>query len=90
MIVAWRFRKREKSLIQWFDPRAWIIFYLCFLFSTLASWDIRFLLPFFLISIIVLLTSGVTWHEMRRAFLFIVGFVFFFSILTFLTGRGGT
>jgi energy-coupling factor transport system permease protein len=90
MLVAWRFRKREKSLIQWFDPRAWIIFYLCFLFSTLASWDIRFLLPFFAISIFVLLTSGVTWHEMRRAFLFIVGFVFFFSILTFLTGRGGT
>ncbi len=90
MLVAWRFRKREKSLVQWFDPRAWIIFYLCFLFSTLASWDIRFLLPFFVISIIVLITSGVTWHEMRRAFLFIIGFVFFFSLLTFLTGRGGT
>jgi energy-coupling factor transport system permease protein len=27
---------------------------------------------------------------MRRAFLFIVGFVFFFAMLTFLTGRGGT
>jgi energy-coupling factor transport system permease protein len=35
------------------------------------------------------LTSGVTWHEMRRAFLFIGGFVFFFAFLTFLTGRGG-
>ena len=90
MLVAWRFRKRDKSFIQWFNPTAWIIFYLCFLFSTLGSWDIRFLTPFFLISIFVLLTSGVTWFEIRRAFLFIVGFVFFFSILTFLTGRGGT
>lgn len=90
MLVAWRFRKREHSLIQWFDPRAWIIFYLCFLFSTLAFWDVRFLLPFFVISIIVLLTSGVTWREMRRAFFFIIGFVFFFALLTFLTGRGGT
>jgi energy-coupling factor transport system permease protein len=90
MLVAWRYRKRRGSLIQWFDPRAWIIFYLCFLFSTLAFWDVRFLLVFFVIALVVLLTSGVRWREMRRAFLFIIGFVFFFSILTFLTGRGGT
>ncbi len=50
----------------------------------------RFLLPFFFISLIVLLTSGVKWFEIRRAFLFIIGFVFFFALLTFLTGRGGT
>lgn len=90
MLVAWRFRERPHSLIQWFDPRAWIIFYLCFLFSTLAFWDVRFLLPFFAISLIVLFTSGVTWREIRRAFIFIIGFVFFFALLTFLTGRGGT
>ena len=90
MLVAWRFRQRENSFIQWFDPRAWIRFYLCFLISTLAFWDVRFLLPFFFISIFVLITSGVKWFEMKRAFLFIVGFVFFFAFLTFLTGRGGT
>src|SRR5512143_2976326 len=90
MLVAWRYRRRPYSLIQSFDPRAWIIFYLCFLFSTLAFWDVRPLLFFFAIAIIVLLTSGVRWHEMRRAFVFIVGFVFFFALLTFLTGRGGT
>ncbi len=90
MLVAWRYRKRENSLIQWFDPRAWVIFYGCFLFSTLSFWDVRFLLPFWVIAFIVLVTSGVTWNEMRRAFLFIIGFVFFFAFLTFLTGRGGT
>ncbi len=90
MLVAWRFRQRPHSLIQWFDPRAWLIFYLCFLVSTLAFWDVRFLLPFFFISLLVLLTSGVKWFEIRRAFLFIIGFVFFFALLTFLTGRGGT
>ncbi len=90
MLVAWRYRKREKSLIQWFDPRAWIMFYLCFLFSTLAFWDVRFLLPFFVIALIVFFTSRVKWWEIRRAFIFIIGFVFFFAILTFLTGRGGT
>ncbi|MFH1184255.1 MAG: energy-coupling factor transporter transmembrane component T [Chloroflexota bacterium] len=90
MLVAWRYRKRPNSLIQRFDSRAWIIFYLCFLFSTLAFWDIRFLMVFFVISLIVLLTSGIRWREIRRAFIFIIGFVFFFSVLTFLTGRGGT
>ena len=90
MLVAWRYRKREKSLIQWFDPRAWIMFYLCFLVSTLAFWDVRFLLPFFVIALVVLFTSRVKWHEIRRAFIFIIGFVFFFAILTFLTGRGGS
>ncbi len=43
-----------------------------------------------MIAMFVLFTSGVKWHEMRRAFLFIVTFVFFFAILTFITGRGGT
>ncbi len=90
MLVAWRYRKRENSLIQRFDGRAWIIFYLCFLFSTLAFWDVKFLLFFFVIAVVVLVTSGVRWHEIRRAFVFIIGFVFFFSVLTFLTGRGGT
>ncbi len=88
MLVAWRYRARN-SFIQSFDPRAWLIFFMCFLFSTLAFWDVRYLLPFFAIALFVLVTSGVKWHEIRLAFLFIVGFVFFFSILTFLTGRGG-
>ena len=84
MLVAWRYRKRENSFIQSFDPRAWFIFYVCFLFSTLTFWDVRFLLPFLLIALFVLFTSGVKWHEVRRAFLFIIGFIFFFAILTFL------
>ena len=90
MLVPWRYRDRKNSLIQKFDPRAWLIFYACFLFSTLSFWDVRFLLPFWLLAVFVLLTSGVTWKEIRRAFLFIVGFVFFFALLTFLTGRGGS
>jgi energy-coupling factor transport system permease protein len=88
MLVAWRYRAR-KSFIQSFDPRAWMIFYTCFLFSTLAFWDARFLAPFFALALFVMITSGVKWHEIRRAFLFIIGFVTFFSVLTFLTGRGG-
>jgi energy-coupling factor transport system permease protein len=90
MLVAWRYRKRENSFIQSFDPRAWVIFYACFLFGTLSSWDARVLSPFFVIAFFVLFTSGVKWQEMRRAFLFIITFVLVFALLTFLTGRGGT
>jgi energy-coupling factor transport system permease protein len=89
MLVTWRYRER-KSLIQSFDPRAWILFYACFLASTLMSWDLRLLLPLVGIAIVTVVTSGIRWHEMRRAWLFIMGFVVFFSILTFLTGRGGS
>ncbi len=88
MLVTWRYRPR-KSLIQSFDPRAWLIFYTLYLFTTLFFWDIRFLLPLLFIALVVLFTSGVQWKEMRRAFLFIGAFIFFFSFLTFLTGRGG-
>ncbi len=89
MLIPWRYRKRENSFIQSFDPRAWLIFYICFLFSALAFWDLRYLLLFFVFSLYVLFASRVKWHEIRRSFIFIVGFVFFFAILTFLTGRGG-
>ena len=89
MLVSFTYRKR-KSLIQWFDSRAWIIFYLCFLVTTFFFWDIRFLLPLVAISVISLLTSGLKWREIRRAFLFIIGFIFIFTFLTFLTGRGGS
>jgi energy-coupling factor transport system permease protein len=88
MLVTWRYRER-KSLIQSFDPRAWIIFYSCFLAATVVFWDLRFLAVLFGIAILVVLTSGITWKEMSRAWIFIGGFVVFFSLLTFLTGRGG-
>jgi len=87
MLAAWRYKKR-KSLIQSFDPRAWLIFFACFIACTVMFWDFRFLLVFFAMSLIVVFTSGIGWKEMRRAWLFIGGFILFFSVLTFLTGRG--
>jgi energy-coupling factor transport system permease protein len=88
MLVTWRYRKR-RSLLQWFDPRAWFIFYACFLATTLTFWDARILFILFLIAMFWVFTSGVTWQESHRAWLFIFGFAIFFSFLTFLTGRGG-
>lgn len=88
MLVTWRYRKR-RSIIQWFDPSAWIIFYTCFIVATIFFWDLRVLMIFLVVSFIVVFSSGVRWEESRRAWLFIGGFVIFYSILTFLTGRGG-
>jgi energy-coupling factor transport system permease protein len=88
MLVTFRFRKR-KSLIQSFDPRAWLIFYACFLAGTLFFWDLRVLAAFVVVSLFVVFTSGLKWREMSRAWTFIGGFILFFSLLTFLTGRGG-
>lgn len=89
MLVTWRYRKR-RSLIQSFDPRAWIVFYACFLVCSLLLWDMRSLALLFVLSLVAVLTSGIRWHEMRRAWLFMGGFILFFAILTFLTGRGGS
>ena len=88
MLVTWRYRKR-KSLIQSFDPRAWFIFYACFIAVTLFFWDFRYLAILAVIALGVVFTSGVTWRESRRAWIFIGAFVLFFALLTFLTGRGG-
>ncbi len=88
MLVTWRYRKR-KSLIQSFNPRAWIIFFGCFIACTVLFWDFRYLSVFFAVAMLTVFTSGIRWSEMKRAWLFIGGFVLFFSVLTFLTGRGG-
>jgi energy-coupling factor transport system permease protein len=89
MLVAWRYRER-KSLIQSFDPRAWLIFYAAFIVSTLFFWDMRVLLVFMTITLGVIFTSGVRLGEMRRAWLFIGTFLVFYSVLIFLTGRGSS
>ena len=89
MLVTWRYRKR-KSLIQWFNPRAWIIFYACFMVCTLFFWDVRFLLPFLchLAHRLVYLRRDLEGNP-PRIYLFIIGFVIIYAFLTFLTGRGG-
>ncbi len=89
MLVTWRYRPREGSLIQSFDPRAWILFFVCFLAATVLTWDLRLLAVLLAIALTSVVTSRIAWREMRRAWLFIGGFVVFFSTLTLLTGRGG-
>ncbi|MBN2047175.1 MAG: energy-coupling factor transporter transmembrane protein EcfT [Anaerolineaceae bacterium] len=88
MLVTWQYRERD-SLIQKFDQRAWVIFIVLFVSSTFLFWDMRYLAFFFAIAIISVISSGVTWKESKKAWLFIGGFIFIYATLTFLTGRGG-
>jgi energy-coupling factor transport system permease protein len=88
MLVAWRYRKR-RSLIQGFDPRAWVIFYACYLAASLLLWDLRFLTLLLGLALVAVFASGIKWREMRRAWLLMGGFIIVFALLTFLTGRGG-
>jgi len=89
MLVTFRYRPRN-SFIQRFDPRAWLIHYGAFIASTLFFWDVRLLSLFMAWTLFVIFTSGVSFREMRRAWLFIGSFLVFYSVLIFLTGRGGT
>ena len=89
MLATWRYRER-KSLVQRFDPRAWLIFIGLFIFSAFLFWDMRYLAFFFSVALFFVFTSGVSWKESKRAWLFIGGFIIFYAVLTFLTGRGGT
>lgn len=88
MLVTWRYRFRN-SFLQSFDPRAWLIFYACFMGSSLMFWDVRYLAVIFVIAMFWVFSARVSWQEMRRAWIFIGGFILFFAFLTFLTGRGG-
>ena len=66
-----------------------MIFYVCFLVSTLMFWDLRYLAFFLVLALLSLYGSRIQFREMYRALIFILGFVTFFAFLTFLTGRGG-
>lgn len=88
MLVTWRYRERN-SLLQSLDPRAYWIFYACFLGSTLLFWDARILAFFLLIALCFIFAARITWAESRRAWTFISVFIVFYATLTFLTGRGG-
>jgi energy-coupling factor transport system permease protein len=46
-------------------------------------------MSFFVITMVWVLTSGLKWKEISRPFIFIGTFIIFFTLLTFLTGRGG-
>lgn len=91
MLVTWKYRPRE-TLIQRLDPRARLIFMVCVILAiTLAQvWDIRLLLPLFILVLILYLLARIEWRDVRRAWLLIsVILVFIIGLNALIAGRGG-
>lgn len=91
MMVAWRYKPRD-TLIQRLDPRSRFIFLGC-LFAAFAIgqvWDIRVVVPLFLLSVILLLMARIDWADIRRPILFFLVFIILIvGINGLLSGRGG-
>jgi energy-coupling factor transport system permease protein len=89
MLVSFRYRPRG-SLIETFDPRARWIYSIVYLFSIVLFWDIRFLLFFFLLSLVQYGLSGLTWRETRRAWLLVTMVVTTTVVLNTIITSAGT
>jgi len=88
VLIAWRYRERD-TIIQRLDPRARIIFMLTMLFSIIQFWDLRIELLFLGIAVLQYALARLTWRETRRAWILVSLIIFFMTVLTFFTGRGG-
>jgi energy-coupling factor transport system permease protein len=89
MLVSLSYRPRG-SLIEKIDPRARWIYSILFLFAVTQFWDIRFLLFFFILSVIQYALSRLTWSETRRAWVFMILIVSSMIILNTIITSAGT
>lgn len=88
MFVTWRYKPRN-AFLQRLDPRARLIFFMCFLLSVFMFWDLRVLAVFLVFVLVTVMSAGLSWKETYRTWLFLGAFTSFYAILTLLTGRIG-
>jgi energy-coupling factor transport system permease protein len=88
MLVTWRYRNL-KTIIHRLDPRTKVVSFVCFVLAALSFWDVRFLSVLLLLGVIQILLARIPWRDIRRVWLFILIMASLFSLITFLTGRGG-
>jgi energy-coupling factor transport system permease protein len=91
MLVAWKYRQRN-TFIQKLDPRARFIFLGCLFaaFAIAQIWDIRLLLPLFLLTVALFLMARIEWKDIRRAIIyFSIFIVVIVGLNALLSGRGG-
>ena len=88
MLVTWRYRNLD-TLIHRLDPRTKVISFACFVLAALSLWDMRFLLALLAFGVFQIFLARIAWRDIRRVWLFIFVMAFLFSLITFLTGRGG-
>lgn len=89
MLATWSYKERD-TIIQRLDPRTRVIFMIATMFATIPIWDLRLVLIPFVLTIAELLLARLSWRELRHFVLFVSAFVIFLTLLTMLTGRGGT
>lgn len=62
----------------------------CMIVAIFQFWDVRYLFPLFLVSLILYFLARIEWPDVRRAWIFILLFVtFIVGLNALLTGRGG-
>lgn len=91
MLVAWKYRPRD-TLIQRLDPRARLIFLACMFaaFAIAQIWDIRLLLPVFILTLALFFMARIDWRDLRRAMIyFSIFIVVIVGFNALLSGRGG-
>jgi energy-coupling factor transport system permease protein len=91
MLATWKYRPRN-TFIQRLDPRTRFIFLACILLALTIPdiWDLRIILPLFLVSLTLFLLARIEWKDVRRALIYIFVLVFFIvGLNAVLSGRGG-
>jgi energy-coupling factor transport system permease protein len=88
MLVTWRYRNLP-SIIHRLDPRTKVISFACFVLAALSFWDARFLLAVLAFGVFEILLARIPWRDIRRVWIFIFAMAVLFTLITFLTGRGG-
>ncbi len=91
MLATWKYRKRD-TFIQRLDPRTRLIYMACVIFglSLAGIWDLRIILPIFLISLTLYFLAKIEWKDIRRTWIFIlILVVLIVGINALLSGRGG-
>jgi energy-coupling factor transport system permease protein len=88
MLVTWRYRNLP-TIIHRLDPRTKVVSFACFVLAALSFWDVRFLAALLAFGIFQILLARIPWRDIRRVSLFILAVAVVFTLITFLTGRGG-
>jgi energy-coupling factor transport system permease protein len=91
VLVAWKYRPRD-TFVQRLDPRARLIYLACIILAISGSevWDVRYVLPLFVLTVVFYFNARIEWRDVRRAWAFILFLVLFIVGLNgLLSGRGG-
>ena len=80
--------KSRGTLIERFDPRALVIFYLCFAIVAMFVQDVRLMAMLAVMAGIVAVLSKLSWAQTRRSWISLAILIAFFTAINLVIGRG--